>query len=106
MIRNVLLSAGLLWCGTSALAQAPPTPVPATPPAMRFEWVREGPADKCGDHCREWISARGYIHQNTARIFVEFAEKRDVHGAIIALESEGGSLGASIALGRLFRRFG
>src|SRR5262245_44848005 len=106
MTRNVLLTVGLLCCGTSALAQAPPAPAPVTPPAMRFEWVREGPADKCADHCREWIAARGYIHQNTARIFVEFTQKRDVQGAIIALESEGGSLGAGIALGRLFRRFG
>jgi hypothetical protein len=99
MIRGLLVPVMLLSCAASALAQAPP------PPAMRFEWVREGPADKCADHCREWISARGAIIPNTPRIFVEFMQAREVRGATIVLESEGGSLAASMALGRLFRRF-
>jgi hypothetical protein len=105
MTRHFLIVAGLVCCGASALAQAPPAPAPAHPPAMRFEWVREGPPDKCADHCREWISARGYINPNTSRIFVEFMQARDVRGATVVLESEGGSLSGSMGLGRLFRRF-
>ncbi len=103
MIRRVLLlPASLLSC--TALAQSPAQPQ-ANPPAMRFEWVREGPADACADHCREWISAHGNINPNTPRIFVEFMQARDVRGATVVLESEGGALGGSIGLGRLFRRF-
>ena len=103
MIRSLLLlSASFVSC--AALAQTPVQP-PANPPAMRFEWVREGPADKCADHCREWISAHGYINPNTPRIFVEFTQAREVRGATVVLESEGGALGGSIGLGRLFRRF-
>src|SRR5262245_22378978 len=104
MIRCLLPPAMLWWSAASALAQAPQPP--PNPPAMRFEWVREGPADKCADHCREWISARGAIIPNTPRIFVEFMQAREVRGATVVLESEGGSLGASMALGRLFRRYG
>jgi hypothetical protein len=104
MIRCLLPPAMLLWSAASALAQAPQPP--PNPAAMRFEWVREGPADKCADHCREWISARGAIIPNTPRIFVEFTQTRSVRGATIVLESEGGSLAASMSLGRLFRRYG
>jgi hypothetical protein len=104
MIRHVTLLGALLSCAASAWAQTPATP-PPNPPAMRFEWVREGPAETCADHCRTWISAHGYINPNTPRIFIEFMQGRDVHGATVVLESEGGSLEGSIGLGRLFRRF-
>ena len=72
---------------------------------MAFEWMREGPADKCGDKCREWIFASGQIQPNTPRLFIEFAAKRSVTGVTVVLDSSGGSVAGAMALGRLFRRF-
>jgi len=72
---------------------------------MRFEWMREGPAETCGERCREWVSASGEITVNTPRLFAEFAQGRDVRGAVVVLDSGGGMVGSGLALGRLFRRF-
>ena len=71
---------------------------------MRFEWMREGPAEKCGTQCREWISASGAIVDTTVMDFEAFAQTRDVRGATIALDSPGGSVVQGLALGREFRR--
>ena len=49
---------------------------------MRFEWVREGPAEKCGSACQEWVSAKGTIMPDTAREFEAFARTRDVAGKV------------------------
>jgi len=84
----------------------PPASQPHSIPAMTFEWVREGPAEKCGNNCREWISASGQIQGATPRLFVEFASKRNVRGATVVLNSSGGSVGGAMALGTLFRRAG
>jgi hypothetical protein len=65
---------------------------------------REGPADKCANQCREWISASGAIVENTLRDFELFARHRDVRGATIILDSPGGSVVQGLALGREFRR--
>ena len=73
---------------------------------MRFEWVREGPAEACRDRCREWISATGRIAVETPRDFEAFARTRDLRGATIVLDSNGGVALAGIALGRAFRRLG
>ena len=73
---------------------------------MRFAWVREGPADKCGDHCREWISAEGDITGDTPRDFLFFAETRDPRGATIVLNSLGGGVMPALVLGRAFRAKG
>jgi hypothetical protein len=71
---------------------------------MRFEWVREGPADKCTNQCREWISASGAIAESTVHDFEAFARTRDVRGATIFLDSPGGNVVQGLALGREFRR--
>ncbi len=79
-------------------------PAPKNPQGMRFEWVREGPAEKCGSSCNEWVSARGTIVPQTARDFEAFARTRDIAGKVLVLESNGGSTVAGLALGRAFRR--
>ena len=71
---------------------------------MRFEWLREGPADKCGNQCREWISASGAIVDSTLQDFELFARARDVRGATVVLDSPGGNVIPGLALGREFRR--
>ena len=109
MIRLGLALPMLLAAVAAAHAQSSPQAQPepgasAQRPAMRFEWVREGPAEKCRDRCREWISAHGLIVANTARTFAEFTRERPTHGATMVIESEGGSVSATMALGRLIRR--
>jgi len=71
---------------------------------MRFEWRTEGPVEKCGQYCRTWVSAAGVITDDTARDFEKFAKVNDLRGATLALDSEGGSVLAALALGRAVRR--
>jgi len=71
---------------------------------MRFEWHTELPAETCGKHCRRWISAVGPINDQTPDDFQAFAEKQGARGAILVLDSEGGSVAGAIALGRAIRR--
>ncbi len=86
-----------VWAGSS--------PVPAddgsTP--MRFDWRREGPAEACGSDCRAWISATGYITADTPREFEAFAKDPSVRGAVLVLDSDGGSVLGTLALGRMIR---
>ena len=79
-------------------------PPPKQAGGMRFEWVREGPAEKCGSACKEWVSAKGAIMPDTARDFEAFARTRDIAGKVIVLESPGGAVSAGLVLGRAFRR--
>ena len=92
-----------LACGVvQALAGSPATSDDSG--QMHFEWRREGPADACGSSCRSWISAAGYITSGTARAFEEFAADPQVRGAVLVLDSDGGSVLGTIALGRAIRR--
>jgi hypothetical protein len=84
-----------------AAALAPPALADDGGSPMRFEWRRDGPA--CGAGCRVWISASGYITADTAREFEAFASNRHVRGAVLALDSEGGSVLGTLALGRAIR---
>jgi hypothetical protein len=110
MVRTVaaVIVAALVFItfiDTPAAAQAPNVgPVSAAPTPMRFQWVREGPAEQCGDQCREWISATGAIVDSTVQDFLAFARQRDVRGAVIVLDSPGGNVVQGLALGREFRR--
>ena len=72
---------------------------------MRFEWRMEGPAEACGKACHTWISAVGVITEDTAHEFERFAEDNNVRGATLVLNSRGGSVVASLALGRAIRGF-
>jgi hypothetical protein len=98
-----LLAATLLVCLPSITLAEPSSS--AEPPSMRFEWVREGPADVCGNQCREWIAASGPITTDTARDFGFFTTVRDARGATIVFDSGGGSVLASLDLGRKLRDF-
>jgi len=71
---------------------------------MVFEWRQEGPAEVCGNKCRSWISGVGSITSDTPRQFEAFAKARDVRGAMIALDSGGGSVLGTLELGRVLRR--
>jgi hypothetical protein len=73
---------------------------------MHFDLRLQGPADICGAKCRLWISASGAITAETPREFELFAQGRDLTGATVALDSDGGSVHGAIALGRDIRRRG
>ena len=64
---------------------------------MRFSWV------DCEPNCRGWVSAVGIVTADSPNDFEEFARGRDLDGATLVLDSSGGSVNDSIALGRRFR---
>jgi hypothetical protein len=74
------------------------------PDSMRFEWRAEGPADRCGESCRTWISAVGAITEDTPADFEAFIAGRKANGALVVIDSEGGSVLGAMALGRAFRK--
>ena len=67
---------------------------------MRFSWVA------CQPDCRGWISAVGIVTADSPRDFDEFARGRELGGATVVLDSSGGSVNDSIALGRRWRDLG
>jgi len=67
---------------------------------MKFGWVA------CAPDCTGWVSAVGIVTSDSPRNFDEFARGRDLAGATIVLDSSGGSVNDSIALGRRFRELG
>ena len=96
-ILTVLAVAGL----TSATSAGDVRTLP-----MQFELVQEGPAGACADKCRTFISAVGAIAKDTPADFASFARGRDVNGATMVLDSSGGSVLGTMALGRSIRRLG
>jgi hypothetical protein len=67
---------------------------------MKFSWVA------CQPNCGGWISAVGIVTADTPRDFDEFARGRQLGGVTIMLDSSGGSVNDSIALGRHWRNLG
>jgi hypothetical protein len=67
---------------------------------MRFSWVA------CQPNCRGWVSAVGIVTADSPGDFEEFARGRELGGATIVLDSSGGSVNDSIALGRRWRDLG
>jgi len=67
---------------------------------MKFSWV------DCQPNCRGWVSAVGIVTPDTPADFDDFARGRQLGGATIVLDSLGGSVNDSIALGRRWRDLG
>src|SRR5215472_10026069 len=67
---------------------------------MKFSWVA------CQPNCRGWVSAVGIVTAETPRDFDGFARDHQLKGETIVLDSSGGSVNDSIALGRRFRELG
>jgi hypothetical protein len=67
---------------------------------MKFSWVA------CEPNCRGWVSAVGIVTGDSPKAFDEFARGRQLGGATIVLDSSGGSVNDSIALGRRWRGLG
>ena len=71
---------------------------------MHFELRLQGPAGSCGNSCKTLIAAAGSITADSARDFMLFMQGRDLSGATVVLDSDGGSVHGAIALGREIRR--
>jgi hypothetical protein len=67
---------------------------------MKFSWVA------CQPNCRGWVSAVGIVTAETPRHFDDFARHHQLKGETVVLDSSGGSVNDSIALGRRFRELG
>jgi len=67
---------------------------------MKFSWVA------CQPNCRGWVSAVGIVTAETPRDFDGFARDHQLKGETVVLDSSGGSVNDSIALGRRFRELG
>ena len=67
---------------------------------MKFSWI------SCQPNCGGWVSAVGVVTANTPGDFDEFARGRQLRGTTIVLDSSGGSVNDSIALGRRWRNLG
>jgi hypothetical protein len=73
---------------------------------MQFEYWQEAPSEACGRACRNWVSATGAITGETPRDFEAFAKQHNLKGAMMALDSDGGSVLGALALGRAIRALG
>jgi hypothetical protein len=67
---------------------------------MKFNWVA------CEPGCGSWVSAVGIVTADSPKDFEDFAHGRELRGATLVLDSSGGSVNDSIALGRRFRELG
>jgi hypothetical protein len=68
---------------------------------MKFSWVA------CQPDCRGWVSAVGVVTADSPKDFDDFARGRQLGGGVtIVLDSSGGSVNDSIALGRRWRNLG
>jgi hypothetical protein len=67
---------------------------------MRFSWI------ECGPKCRGWVSAVGIVTSDSPGEFEDFARTRQLAGSTVVLDSSGGSVNDSIALGRRFHELG
>jgi hypothetical protein len=105
MGRSLAAALTLVLAASASLAPAASRGSDRTLP-MRFELRQEGPAQICGSKCRLFISANGAITADTPRDFELFARDRDLTGASVVLDSDGGSVHGAIALGRAIRKLG
>jgi hypothetical protein len=107
MLPRLLGGVVLSFCAIAA--SAPLSAAPAGDPRllpMRFELLQEGPANLCGEICRTWVSAIGAITRDTPTDFAGFARNHDLNGATLVLDSSGGSVLGTLALGRAIRSAG
>jgi len=67
---------------------------------MKFSWVA------CQPDCAGWVSAVGIVTADSPAEFDAFARNHRLEGGTLVLDSSGGSVNDSIALGRRIRSLG
>ena len=103
MFRSFSVVSALAVAATCVVVQTRAQASERTLP-MRFELRQQAPAGSCAGQCQTWISATGAITADTPRDFTMFAHGRNLRGAVMALDSDGGSVLGAISLGREIRR--
>lgn len=103
-LRGASGAVGALLSALVCLLPAAPALADNRALPMRFELRVQGPADSCGAACKTFISASGAITADSGRDFVRFMQGRDLKGAVVVLDSDGGSVLGAIALGREIRK--
>lgn len=100
VIMRASLAAVAVWlCGAATAVAAP----------MTFSLQTVGDPRRCARQCPQIIVAQGEILQRTPDDFVAFVKAQTGNGAaraVVLLDSQGGRVGASIALGQMFRAAG
>lgn len=71
---------------------------------MRFELRQSVAGETCENKCEKWISAAGAITADSGRDFLQAVKDKNVTGATVVLDSDGGSVIGAIALGREIRK--
>jgi hypothetical protein len=106
MKRFVVGACAIAFCAlpSSGPTQSAASDLRALP--MQFEIRLEGPNEACKPNCKTWVSATGAITADTPREFETFAKTRNVRGATLLLDSDGGSVLGALALGRTVRKLG
>ena len=105
MNRSLTVVALLAIAATNIAFSAPVGASDRTQP-MRFALRQQGPDAACGNHCKLYITASGAITVDTPTQFQTFAKNRTLTGAVVVLDSDGGSVHGAIGLGREIRRLG
>lgn len=102
------LLAGVLTLAVTAPVLLLPAASRGADPAlpMHFDLRRQGPTDTCHGTCRLLLGASGAITIDTPDYFKVFAGKHHLAGAIMVLDSRGGSVHGAIKLGREIRKLG
>lgn len=72
---------------------------------MTFTWY-DAPTSACDPDCGGWVGAVGVITGDTPAKFENFIRGRNIGGATMVLDSSGGSVLDSIAMGRRWRELG
>jgi hypothetical protein len=70
---------------------------------MKFSWNSDSQSRACEPQCKGWVAATGIVTSDTYRQFEEFSNTRDLRGAMVVLDSGGGSVLDAIKLGRRWR---
>jgi len=105
MNRSLTVVALLAIAATNTAFSAPVGASDRTQP-MRFALRQQGPDAACGNECKLYITASGVITVDTPTQFQTFAKNRTLTGAVVVLDSDGGSVHGAIGLGREIRRLG
>lgn len=92
----------VLWTVISAQAQTATQSYSPRGDPMTFSMAEgDGPMG-----VRRWIAASGQIQRDTAKKFESFKAANPVDGLFLALDSNGGSVGAGMVLGKMVRAAG
>ena len=103
MTRSLVVVIALASAATVFQLPAPVAASERTLP-MHFQLRLQGPVETCAATCKTLISAAGAVTADSARDFMRFAQGRNLTGATVVLDSDGGSVHGAIALGREIRR--